>query len=60
VPLKTALIRQRIADFLKFHQPFELFSETLQLALASAGRGPIALPFAIFFKSDAGKLYVAR
>jgi len=28
MPLKTSLIRQRVADFLKSHQPFELFSET--------------------------------
>jgi hypothetical protein len=35
MPLKTSLIRQRIADFLKFHRPFEFFSETDQLALAS-------------------------
>jgi hypothetical protein len=38
VPLKTSLIRQCIADFLKFHQPFEFFSETDRLALASSGR----------------------
>jgi hypothetical protein len=38
MPLKTSLIRQRVADFLKSHQPFEFFSETDRLALASSGR----------------------
>jgi hypothetical protein len=41
IGLKTSLIRQRIADFLKFHQPFEFFSETDRLALASSGRGQL-------------------
>jgi hypothetical protein len=50
MPRKTSLIRQRIADFLKLHQPFEFFSETDRLALASSGRRQIAPPFAIFFK----------
>jgi hypothetical protein len=60
MPLKTSLIRQRVADFLKSHQPFEFFSETDRLALASSGRRQIAPSFTIFFDKNAGKLYVAR
>jgi hypothetical protein len=38
MPLKISLIRQRATDFPKLPQPFEFFSETDRLALASSGR----------------------
>ena len=60
MPLKTSLIRQRVADFLESHQPFEFFSETDRLALASSGRVHLHRHSLSFSKKDAGKLYVAR
>ncbi len=59
MPLTTSLICQRVADFLKSHRPFEFFSENDRLALAAPAGGNCT-PFAIFFKYEAGKLYVAR
>lgn len=36
--MKTAIIRQRVADFLKGHSPFDVFSEPDLLAIAASGR----------------------
>ncbi|MGH8609638.1 MAG: hypothetical protein ACREX9_20200 [Gammaproteobacteria bacterium] len=57
MPLKTSLIRQRVADFLKSHQPFGFFSSQLALAFSTEA---IAPPFATFIDKNAGKLYIAR
>src|SRR4051794_940678 len=36
--MKTAVIRQRVADFLKQHPPFDAMPESELLALAGSGR----------------------
>src|ERR1051325_2078567 len=36
--MKTAVIRQRVADFLKSHPPFDCLSESHRLELAGSGR----------------------
>lgn len=36
--MKTSVIRQRVADFLRLHSPFEAFSEEDLLELAGSGR----------------------
>jgi hypothetical protein len=60
MPLKTSLICQRVADFLKFHQPFEFFSETDRLALASSGRTQLHRHSLSIFEKMPASFYVAR
>jgi hypothetical protein len=60
MPLKTSLIRQRVADFLKLHQPFEFFFRDRSVGARVLRPEAIAPSFAIFFDKNAGNLYVAR
>jgi signal-transduction protein with cAMP-binding, CBS, and nucleotidyltransferase domain len=54
--MKTSLIRQRVADFLKQHAPFDMLPPTDLLELASSGRVKFHQSEEVIHQKDEGKL----